>query len=297
MQTSPISNYSKKSYILLSLKILLSILISIVLISGGFLLWQHYYPVVAKDSWEYKVIHDDIAKASALYKDQFGNLIVAEELNDGKGRILNIAPDGKRTVLFDKLNKPDGMTPFQGGIVFSQEAGTYPVYWLVKDELRTLFEGTNIQGLTPEGRYLYAVEDRGEKSRILRYDSETETIDVIRTNLNEAETLAICPNGSKFYNEKESNRVRQLTEDGTDPIILDETQVKEPSFLKCDARGLWIAEDSTHRARLLLLKPNGKLRVILTHLKAPQQLLQIDEDKYYLAEGGRDRVIEIQKTN
>lgn len=290
-------NMRYKIYLLLTLKVVIALFLLTVVIGGGFLLWQHYYPVVASHPWEYKVIYKDVKKASALYKDQQGNLIVAEELNKSQGRIIKITPKGKRITLFDKLNKPDGITPFQGGIAFSQEGGIYPVNWLVNDKLHSLFEGTNVQGLTPYNHYLYAVEDRGQQSRILRYDSEANIVEVIRDNLNEAETLAICPNGKKFYNEKEIHRVRQLTVDGTDPIILDYKKTREPSILQCDENGLWISEDSTHMARLLLLTPEGELKTILSHLRAPQQLLKIANDTYYLAEGGRDRILELKRVN
>lgn len=266
----------------------------IILMSTCFLLWQRYYPVTAQGAWQYKVLYKNIKKASALFKDQQGNLIITQEINRRQGKIISIAPDGKHTIIFENLDKPAGITPFKGGIVFTQEGGLYPVSWHIDGKLHTLFIGTNVQGLTPDGQYLYAVEDRGTVSRVLRYDSLTGTIEVIRKNLNETETLAICPDGRKFYNEKEINVVRELTEDGADPIILDAQKIKEPSTLFCDEKGLWISEDSTHQARLLLLTPKGKLEVILTHLKAPQQLLAVGKNKYYLAESGRNRVIEIE---
>lgn len=279
----------------LTLKIIIVCFILFVVCGGGFLLWQHYYPVKAYAPWQYKVIHKNITKASALYKDKQGNLMVAEELNNSQGRIIKIAVDGTRTTLFDKLNKPDGISAFQGGIVFSQEGGIYPVTLLKHYQTTNLFIGTNVQGLTPYGQYLYAVEDRGVNSRILRYDASTGDVTIVREKLNEAETLAICPNGNKYYNEKKIHQIKQLTADGKDPIILDYKKTREPSILQCDENGLWISEDSTHRARLLLLTTDGKLQTILSHLRAPQQLLKITEDTYYLAEGGRNRVLELKK--
>lgn len=291
------SPLSAKSFVFFTIKTLLLLVSLTVVIGGGFLLWQHYFPVVANNAWQYRVVHNNIEKASAIYQEQDGSLIVAEELNKSRGRIIRIAPNGERSVLFKNLNKPDGITPYAGGIVFSQEGGAYPVNWLKDGKVYNLFQGTNVQGLIAEGNFLYAVEDRGPNSRILRYDSTNKQVEVIRENLNEAETLAICPNGQKFYNEKEANRVRLLTADGSDPIILNHRKTREPSILKCNSQGLWITEDSTHRARLMLLRPDGKLKVILSHLKAPQQLLEIEAGKYLLAEGGRDRIIEIEEIN
>lgn len=288
---------SSKNYFFLSIKIILACLILLIIGGGGFLLWQHYYPVQAHSPWQYRVIYTDIIKASALFKDNQGNLIVAEELNKSQGRILQIASDGTRVTLFDNLNKPDGISSFQDGLVFSQEGGVYPVTFLRDNKIKNLFVGTNVQGLTASGHYLYAVEDRGLNSRILRYDANTEQVTVLREKLNEAESLAICPNGNKYYNEKKIHQIKQLTSDGKDPILLDYKKTREPSILNCDENGLWISEDSTHRARLLLLTFDGQLITILSHLRAPQQLLKVAEDTYYLAEGGRNRILELKKVS
>lgn len=271
----------------------------IIFFGGAFLLWQRYYPVVAAKNWQYKVLHEDLEKVSAIYKKTDGSLIVAEELNKQQGRISHIDTDNKRTVLFNKLDKPDGIISLDDGIIFSQEGGSYPVSYLnlENNKLSELFHGTNVQGLTVRGNSLYAVEDRGKQSQILRYDLVTKKLEVIRSNLTEAETLAICPSGEKYYNEKSLNQVRLLSADKTDPIILDSSKTRNPSILKCDEKGLWISEDNSNNSRLLLLKPNGKLKVILSHLRAPQQLLKIGKNKYLLAEGGRNRILEVEKVN
>jgi len=61
----------------------------------------------------------------------------------------------------------------------------------------------------------------------------------------------------------------------------------------CDQRGLWISEDSTHRARLLLLDNLSRLQTILSFLKAPQMVARTPRGTYLLAEGGRNRILEI----
>lgn len=288
-----------KSFYLTTTKYILLVIFLAILLGGSFLLWQRYYPVVAAKNWQYKVLHNNLEKVSAIYKKPDGSLIVAEELSKQQGRISHIDNNNQRTVLFDNLDKPDGIIELEDGIVFSQEAGHYPVNYLnlENNKLSPLFKGTNVQGLLVNGNNLYAVEDRGKKSQILRYNLTTKKLDIIRSNLKEAETLAICPDGKKYYNEKGKNYVRLLTQDRTDPIILDSSKTRNPSILQCDQRGLWISEDNSNNSRLLLLKPNGKLKVILSHLRAPQQLLQISQDKYLLAEGGRDRILELEKVN
>ncbi len=61
----------------------------------------------------------------------------------------------------------------------------------------------------------------------------------------------------------------------------------------CDARGLWISEDATHRARLLLWDGKGEPHTILSFLKAPQSIVPDGKGGYLLAEGGRDRVLQL----
>ncbi|WXL24773.1 hypothetical protein WG219_15840 [Ectopseudomonas mendocina] len=272
-------------------RIAVSIFAVALLLGVAFLLWQYLYPVSAAKGWDVRVAYDHIEKAAALELDDNGNLIVSSELNGGKGSILSIAPNDVRTSLIENLSKPDGLTTFNGALVFSQEAGEHAVSSYQNGVITPLFQGDNVQGLLADGDNLYAIEDRKGDGRLLRYDASDKTVDVLRSNLNEAETVQICPNRQMYYNEKEKGVVRRLSTDGTDPVVL--SGLKEPSFLYCDARGLWVSEDRTHRARLLLLDNEGNLNVILTFLKAPQELIPAGDGKYLLAEGGRDRVLEI----
>ncbi|MGV6474072.1 hypothetical protein [Azotobacter vinelandii] len=274
--------------------LLLAAIPTLLLVLLGFMAWQHFYPVSAAARWEYEIAHSQVTRASALLQDGQDNLLAAEELKDGQGRILKIDVAGKREVLVSGLHKPDGLVHFQGGIAYSQEGGTHPVNWLFQGRVHALFEGTNVQGLEADGHYLYAIEDRKQDGRLLRYDASTGETRVLRSDLEEAESIAICPDGSKFYTEKAKGIVRRLSDDGADPIHLE--RLNEPSFLRCDARGLWISEDATHRARLLLLNPQGRLETVLTHLRAPQVLLPTGTDTYLLAEGGRDRILEIRRS-
>ncbi|MEE4460561.1 hypothetical protein V2S84_00145 [Azotobacter chroococcum] len=102
-------------------------------------------------------------------------------------------------MLLSGLHKPEGLVHFQGGIAYSQEGGTHPVNWLFEGQVRPLFEGTNVQGLEADGRYLYAIEDRKRDGRLFRYDADTGETSILRSNLEEAESVAICPDGSTFW--------------------------------------------------------------------------------------------------
>jgi len=258
-----------------------------VLAAVGFLAWQRFWPAQAASGWRYEVAYADVAKASALAW-QGDALLTAEELKDGKGRLLRIDAQGQRQVLSEGLYKPDGLVPYRGGFAYSQEGGTHPVRWFDAAGSHDLFTGTNAQGLWAESQRLYAVEDRKGEGRLLRYDAVDGSLTVLRDHLDEAESFTRCPDGTAFYTEKARGLVRQLSDDGRDPPAL--SALREPSFLLCDRRGLWISEDSTHRARLLLWDRQSPPRAILTFLRAPQALLP-NGDGYLLAEGGRNRII------
>ncbi len=270
----------------------LLLLASLPIIGGlGFMAWQHYWPVQAASGWSTRLVYDDVKKAAALSFDG-RNVLVTEELRNAKGRLLSIAPDGTRTTLLDNLSKPDGMAPFLGGHAFSQEWENSPVQLLKDGKLTTLFMGTDVQGLKPDGDTLYAIEDRHDHGRLMRYDAADGSLTVLRDNLSETESVEICPGDRLLYTVKKEGVIRQLDPSGKDPVVVD--GITNPTFILCDKRGLWIVEDQTHLARLWLRTPDGKSQVILSHLRAPQELLPTGDNTYLLAEGGRDRVIELK---
>lgn len=268
----------------------------LMLVTLGYFTWQRFFPAqLIADDWNMQVVHENITKAAAIAQDEQGNLLVAEELDDNQGRIIRITPNGQRSVVVDGLNKPNGIVAFRGGIAFSQEGGSHPVYWLHDGKLEALFSGTNVQGLAVSGDSLYAVEDRKQGGRILRFDAVGKRLQVLRSGLRESETVAICPNGRKFFSKKAVGEIRELHDDGSDSVYLD--SLNQPSYLRCDANGLWISEDSTHRARLLRSPLNGTLETIMSFLRAPQMLFALDDNRYLLAEGGRDRIIMLNATD
>lgn len=58
--------------------------------------------------------------------------------------------------------------------------------------------------------------------------------------------------------------------------------------------GLWISEDSTHMARLLL-DPRGQLQVIGQHLRCAQAPIALAPGRYLPAEQGRKRILELKR--
>jgi hypothetical protein len=257
----------------------------------GFFMWQNFYPVQPAEGWSYKIAYRDVPKAASLVPMQDGSLMVSQELRDGLGSIIRIHPDGRREKVVADLSKPDGMIPFRDGLVYSQEVDGAMVSFLKEGRILPLFKGNSVQGLWGEGDYLYAIEDRKGNGRLVRYHWDDRTLTVVRDNLNESETIMRCTDGRMLYTEKEKGIVRQLTEDRSDPIVL--ADLNQPTFLMCDERGIWVSEDSTHRARLLLIDYQGRRQTVLSFLKAPQSIVRTTKGSYLVAEGGRDRILEL----
>lgn len=255
--------------------------------------WRHFHPVQAEDGWTASVYLDGIERVSALARDAEGGLLLSRELLNGAGVLLRQAPDGQLSEVQSGLSKPDGMIAFRGGVVFSQEQGDQPVLWRTAAGTRELFVGRSVEGLASDGRYLYAIEDRHDDGNLLRFDPERNVVEVLRRNLDEGEGVTACPDGRLFYTEKGKGWVRQLSADGSDPKVLSD--LAEPGFLLCNGDGLWVTEDATHRARLLLLDQGGQLHTVLSHLRSAQTLLETTPGHYLLAEQGRNRVLQLQR--
>ena len=261
----------------------------------GFFAWQSFYPVSAAPGWSVQTVHTDVPKAASLMPMLDGSLMISQELNDAKGSIVRIHPDGQREVVVGSLSKPDGMFATHGGWVFSQETGDAPVSFLKEGVVTELFRGENVQGLWVEGDDLYAIEDSKDNGRLLRYRWSDQSLTVVRDQLHEGESITRCTDGRMLYTEKKKGVVRELTDDGSDPVVL--AGLNKPTFLMCDERGLWVNEDSTHRARLLLIDKQGQQQTVLSFLKAPQSIVRTGDGTYLLAEGGRNRVLKLVSTS
>ena len=257
----------------------------------GFFAWQSFYPVSAASGWNVKVLHRDVPKAASLMPLADGSLMVSQELDDAKGSIVRIHLDGTREVVVGQLSKPDGMLATRGGWVFSQESAGLPVSFFKDGTVTELFKGESVQGLWDDGDDLYAIEDRKPVGRLLRYRWSDQSLSVVRDQVQEGESVVRCTDGRMLYTEKKKGVVRELSADGSDPVVL--AGLNQPTFLMCDERGLWINEDATHRARLLLIDKQGRQQTILSFLKAPQSIVPTGRGTYLLAEGGRSRVLEL----
>lgn len=273
--------------------IILLVLVLVLALAGwsGFAAWRHVAPPAAAPGWDYQTLHVNLPRVSALALGSAEDLFVSLESRQGNGKILTIARNGDRHEVLGNLHKPDGLVAYEGGIAITQEDQLQPVIWWHDNVATPLFQAEDAEGIVSDGNFLYVIEDQQSSGRLLRYDSNSGELLVLREGLDEAEGVAVCPNGDVFYLEKKSARVRQLTSDGKDPVVVE--GLNQPGFLLCQSEGLWITEDATHGSRLLLFDQHSRLQVILSHLRAPQTLLAVGPGRYLLAEQGRDRILEI----
>jgi hypothetical protein len=267
---------------------------SILLAAAAFFTWQRFAPAQSAEGWSFKVYRENIPQVAALALDAQGNLYVSQEFTNGRGVIFRLSPDGARHDILSRLSKPDGMTPYKDGIIASQENPQKPVLRWSGGRAEPLLSGNNVEGLANDGRRLFAVEDIKKAGRLLEYDFEKKRTRILRENLDEPEGVALCPDGGLFFTEKAKGWIKRLDPGSQDAIIV--RGLRHPAFLMCNEEGLWVTEDSTHRARLLRLDASGKIRVILTNLRSPQAIVSAGGGRFLLAEQGRGRILELYRT-
>jgi len=268
--------------------------VAIVGLAAGIPAWRHFAPVFAQSGWRQAELAGDLKMVSALAKGPNGRLWLTEEMPNGRGRLLRREADGSLESLAEGLSKPDGMVDFLDGVAYSQEEGEQPVIWWHGDRREVLFEGFAVEGLAAQGQYLYAIEDRKGNGRLLRYDAQSHETRVLLEGLDQAESVAVCPDGSLVYLQKQLGEVRKLDAAHGNPRLI--SGLNQPGFLLCNGDGLWVTEDATHMARVLRLDGDGVLHTVLSHLRSPQTLLQVGPGRYLLAEQGRDRILSLEQS-
>ncbi|WP_300654284.1 hypothetical protein [Pseudomonas sp.] len=254
--------------------------------------WRHFYPVSTSSDWQYQVFQADIDRISALALDAQGRLYISQEFSDGKGTILRQNRDGSLTTVLNGLSKPDGLASFGPGVAVSQEADKRPLLLLQDDMAEPLFSSDSVEGIASDGHYLYVIQDK-HRGRLLRYDPINGEVVTLREGLNEGEAVTVCADGRLFYSEKKEGWVKQWQASGEDTLV--QAGLNQPGFLLCTADGLWITEDSTHMARLLLLDASGELQVVMQHLRSAQTIIALEPGRYLLAEQGRKRILELKR--
>ncbi|WXL26558.1 hypothetical protein WG219_03520 [Ectopseudomonas mendocina] len=269
----------------------LGLFVLLVLAIGAYPAWRHLHPVSAADGWAYKVFADKIPMVSALAMDERVGLYLSQEFTSQRGKILLRKPNGEMSEVLTGLSKPDGLVMFNGSLIVGQEGGALPLLLDQSGNVQKLFDADSIEGVATDGRLLYAIEDRKQDGRLFSYDPQTAEVKVLREGLVQGEGIAACTDGAIYYTEKTHGLVKRWNPDGNDSVVA--SGLNAPGYVECSSDGLWITEDATHGARLLLLGADGKLLTVLTHLRSAQTIIELETGHYLLSEQGRGRILDV----
>ncbi|MBD3647222.1 MAG: hypothetical protein HUJ31_07155 [Pseudomonadales bacterium] len=268
------------------------VLIVTVVLLVGLLLAYRLLTVSTAPGWQHAVYLENLPGVSALAP--IGNtLYVTLEHTQYRGAILAFE-EGRRRLVIDSLQKPDGATVHGDKLIYTQEWGFYPVYEFDGERHRALFPTAAAEGVTVmDNGDVYTIEDR-PGGRLLKYSRQDESVTVIEDNLEEGEGVCVMTNGDIYYTEKGQGNVYRLR-NGHKTIFL--TDLANPGFLRCrdPDDSIWITEDRQNFGRLVKADTEGNLEIIATGLSAPQSVVFLDDGSMLLAEQGRSRILRLQR--
>jgi len=242
------------------------------------------------EGWEYQVYADGLEDVSALVLDNNGGMYVTLEKRHGQGKLLHIT-GGQVIELLDGMDKPDGMYKSGNSLYITVEAGKRALIEYKQGALRTFDGISNAEGIADAGGdLLLIVEDRKEDGRLLRVNKKSGEIEVLLTNLKEAEGVCQGKNGFIYFAEKTANSISSYKNGRVSTLV--EGLIK-PAFLNClDDGSILITEDRTNFGRLLKYKDGG-MEVIASRLQAPQSVIVAADGSLYVAEQRRNRILRL----
>jgi len=268
------------------------VFVAVFLITAGalWLVWLIFGAPALGEGWEYQVYADGLEDVSALVLDNNGGIYVTLEKRHGQGKLLHIT-GGRVSELLDGMDKPDGMHKSGNSLYITNEAGSRALIEYSQGVVRTYDGISNAEGIADAGGgLLLIVEDRKENGRLLRVNKKSGDIEVLLTNLNEAEGVCQGKNGFIYFAEKTANSISRY-KNGRVSTLVD--GLVKPAFLNClDDGSILITEDRTNFGRLLKYK-DGEMEVIARRLQAPQSVSVATDGSLYVAEQGRNRILRI----
>jgi len=268
------------------------VFVAVLLVTAGALslAWLIFGKPGLGDGWEYQVYADGLEDVSALVLDNNGGMYVTLEKRHGQGKLLHLT-GGRVIELLDGMEKPDGMLKSGNSLYITNEAGERALIEYKQGALRTFDGISNAEGIADAGGdLLLIVEDLKEGGRLLRVNKKSGDIEVLLTNLNEAEGVCQGKNGFIYFVEKAANSVSRYKNGRVSTLV---EGLVNPGFLNClDDGSILITEDRVNFGRLLKYK-DGEMEVIASRLQAPQSVIVAADGSLYVAEQRRNRILRI----
>ena len=103
---------------------LLIVIIFLAIILLAYLIYaagRHYYPVTTAEGWDIEVFQDNIPRITSIAIGKNSDYYFTKIPKKGYGEIVHINKEGEIVHILPGLDKPNGLSPYQDGIIFSQE--------------------------------------------------------------------------------------------------------------------------------------------------------------------------------
>ncbi len=268
--------------------------IAIALIAAyGVLAWQRFMWVTSANGWQYSIARDNLERITSLARLPDGRLLATLSPDQareepGRGQLIELGSDTRGyTILADKLYKPDGLLPYNGGVVVTQEFAKQPVMFWHDGQLTPLMMLTKPESLaiTTSGKWLIVEDARNGK--LVEIDPVSLTQTILYQGFEAGEGVCVGRDQRIFVVDNKRDALLEFV-NGNLNVIAD--GLYGPGFLHCTPDGIWITEDVTNRGRLLYYDYK-QLHVIARHLHSPQSALENADGSILVAEQGRSRLL------
>ena len=266
-----------------------------ILLSMGFavLAWQSFMWVTTVSGWRYSVAQDDLDRITSLARMPDGRLLATlspKQMSGqpGTGQLveLDISHAGY-TVLSDGLSKPDGLLPYNGGVVITQEFANQPVVFWRDGKVTPLMMLNKPESITITASGQWLVVEDAAKGKLLEINPETHAEKILYQGFEAGEGVCVGRNQRIFVVDNKRSALFEFIDGDLKAVA---GGLYHPGFLRCTNNGIWITEDVTSRGRLWFYDYE-QLHVIAHHLHSPQSVLEEPDGSLLVAEQGRSRLL------
>lgn len=276
-----------------AVQVLAGIVLVAVLLAGVVLAWLRFSPVTTAAGWHYTAVPGTLERITSLARLPDGVVVATlaskqKAHETGQGQLVSLdTVTGKYMPLATGLFKPDGLLPYDGGIVVTQEYAEQPVLFWKNGHLQPLMLLAKPESivLSPEGQWLVIEDSRG--GRLLSVDPHTQRMTVLYQGFEAGEGVCIGRDQRIFVVDNKATTLQEYQQ-GRMQVVLD--GLNGPGFLRCTPAGIWITEDVTNNGRLLFYDYR-ELHIIARHLHSPQSVLEDGDNAILVAEQGRSRLL------